>query len=64
MRLNNDSWNTRANLLYIESPGSVGFSIGPVNHTDESVAQDNFNALTVFYAKFPKLRGNPLYLSG
>ena len=39
------SWNKQANLLYIESPGSVGFSIGSMNHSDESVQEDNLFAV-------------------
>lgn len=35
--MSNHSWNREANLLYIESPGSVGFSLGPVASSDESV---------------------------
>lgn len=58
------SWNTKANLLYIESPGSVGFSIGPSNCSDESVKNDNLQAVMTFFAKFPSLRSREFYISG
>lgn len=64
LKLNNHSWNAKANILYIETPGSVGFSFGPDENSDESSSQDNLIALTVFYSKFPSFRSNPLYLSG
>ena len=62
--MSNSSWNREANLLYIESPGSVGFSIGPEKSTDHSVAKDNLLALVQFFAMFPSYRNNPFYLSG
>jgi carboxypeptidase C (cathepsin A) len=34
LKLNNYSWNAKANLLFLESPGSVGFSIGPEQSSD------------------------------
>jgi serine carboxypeptidase-like clade 2 len=34
LKLNDFAWNKKANLLYIESPGSVGFSIGPEENSD------------------------------
>jgi carboxypeptidase C (cathepsin A) len=64
MRLNDKAWNTRANLLYFETPAGVGFSRGPVNSSDELVTKDNINALREFYARFPQLRKNDLYLAG
>jgi carboxypeptidase C (cathepsin A) len=42
---NVESWNSRANLLYIESPAHVGFSIGGPNDwnfTDLSQSEDLF----------------------
>jgi len=59
------SWNRKANLLYVESPGGVGFSIGPtVNVSDATVREDNLQALLTFFAKFPSLRSNEFYISG
>ena len=62
--ISNHSWNRQANLLYIESPGSVGFSLGPVPSTDHTVQQDNLQALITFFAMFPVFRNNPFYISG
>lgn len=59
------SWNRKANLLYIESPGGVGFSIGnTVNVSDATVREENLQAMLTFYAKFPSLRSNEFYISG
>lgn len=54
------AWNLKANLLYISSPGGVGFSKskrGP-KADDGTVAEDNYKALQAFYAKFPTLKNN------
>ena len=64
IQISNHSWNREANLLYIESPGSVGFSLGPVESSDHSVQQDNLKALIAFFGMFPSFRNNPFYISG
>ena len=46
LKLNPHSWNQQANLLYIESPGGVGFSMGSRrNYDDQTSADDNLAAL-------------------
>jgi serine carboxypeptidase-like clade 2 len=64
LKLNPNSWNRYANVLYLESPGGVGFSQGPVNSSDASVAQDNLVALMSFFQKFPKFQAHDFYISG
>jgi carboxypeptidase C (cathepsin A) len=62
-------WNKEANMLYLESPAGVGFSV----NTNESLAPafsdmsqsiDAFAALEVWYAGFSEFMGNPLFVSG
>lgn len=64
--LNPYAWNVKANLLYIESPGGVGFSTSKrdLKHNDSSVAIDNYKALLQFFNKFPTLKKNDFYLTG
>jgi carboxypeptidase C (cathepsin A) len=61
-------WNSRANLLYIESPATVGYSkgTGPTDnsHNDLSQSIDLFASLTVFYTFWPELLKNDLWISG
>jgi carboxypeptidase C (cathepsin A) len=65
MIANPHSWNRKANLLYIESPAGVGFSVGPTaNVSDETVQEQNLQAMVTFFAKFPSLRSNEFYISG
>lgn len=64
LKANPYAWNKNANVLYIESPGSVGFSKGPVQADDDQTSTDNFAALQSFYKKFPDMTKNELYISG
>jgi carboxypeptidase C (cathepsin A) len=66
---NEYSWNKAANMLYIESPGEVGFSYidsGSGNEVvnDDNTAKDNMNALLSFFIKFPEFKGRDFYISG
>jgi len=50
LKFNEYSWNKKANLLYIESPGGVGYSISDKEfHSDATVAEDNLMAMLKFY---------------
>ena len=68
--LNEYSWVKEANIIYIESPGDVGFSY--INSTaeedlrtdDNTTARDNLNALIDFFEKFPELREKDFYITG
>ena len=65
LNVNDYSWNKKANLLYIESPGGVGYSTSTSSyHDDHSVANDNLNAVLEFFKKFPNLKSNDFYISG
>lgn len=60
-------WNRLANILYIESPAGVGFSYSDSKnyvHSDESSAQDNYDAIQSFFTLFPEYNNNKLYITG
>jgi carboxypeptidase C (cathepsin A) len=66
---NEYSWNNFANMLYIESPGGVGFSVcadeTDCHFDDDITADDNLVALLDFFEnKFPEYQGNDLFVSG
>lgn len=65
---NEYSWNRENNMLYIESPAGVGFSIcgeaTKCSYTDDSSAEDNLAAVLKFFEKFPEFQGHDLYVSG
>ena len=69
-QMNEYSWHQAANMLYIESPGGVGFSYidSEMEYekviNDDITANENFNALLDFFKKFSSYKGRDFYISG
>ena len=63
-RTNPYAWNKNANLIFIESPGTVGFSSGDAKITDLELANQHLEAILSFFSKFPGLKDQDLYLAG
>ena len=64
---NPHTWNTRANVLWLESPAGVGWSVGSeadLTTNDEQSSLDALAALQAWYAKYPEYKANDLYISG
>lgn len=59
------AWNKLANMVFIEQPAGVGFSTvnGHIVYGDQQAAEDNYAFIKGFYAKFPELSRNALYLT-
>ncbi|CAH1778736.1 unnamed protein product [Owenia fusiformis] len=67
VKYNPYSWNTVANVLYIEAPAGVGFSYKPdSNYTtsDDQVSLDNLMAIKSFFKKFPEYSKTDFYITG
>jgi carboxypeptidase C (cathepsin A) len=62
------SWNRIANMLYLEAPAGVGYSMmGNINNNstnDTQTAADNLQALLAWYALFPEFVKNSFYIAG
>jgi len=62
------SWNTFANVLFIEQPAGVGYSY--CNSTEDCYSddlvssEDNLEALLKWFEKFPEYKEHELYISG
>jgi carboxypeptidase C (cathepsin A) len=58
----------RANVMYLESPAGVGFSVGASDadwkHNDFSQGADAFAALQNFFLRFPHVVDNDIWVSG
>ena len=67
LSLNEFSWNKISNMLYVESPCSVGFSYSEIDtdyiNNDEGTASDNYDLIKAFYDRFPMYKLNDLYIS-
>ena len=69
-QMNEYTWIKAANMLYLESPGDVGFSyidskLDYELYTDDNTtATDNLNALIDFFKKFPTMKNKDFYISG
>lgn len=63
---NPKSWNTKANVIWLDQPQSTGFSTGPLKlsgNEDETV-EHFYTFLMNFYKAYPQYKKNDLYISG
>ena len=61
------SWNSMANLLFIDQPLGTGYSYSSpldVVTSEAGVATDLYNFLVDFFAEYPQLDGRELYIVG
>ena len=68
---NPESWNKRANTVYIESPSQVGFSYMDIPDgekypvwNDDMVAKLNLKAVVEFFKVFSEYVGRETYIAG
>lgn len=64
---NKYSWHKLSNLLFLESPAGVGYSINTdqnYSHNDASTAYDNLYAVINFFDKFPEYKGRTFFIAG
>jgi carboxypeptidase C (cathepsin A) len=67
MYINQNSWNKKANIIYLEAPAGVGFTYASESAkttNDTQTAVDNLMALRVFFEQYPTYQGNDFYLAG
>ncbi|CAI0463705.1 unnamed protein product [Linum tenue] len=66
---NEHSWNTEANMLYLEAPIGVGFPYAADSSaydgvTDLITARDNLAFLQKWFLKFPQYKNRSLFITG
>ncbi|XP_074558556.1 serine carboxypeptidase-like 34 [Curcuma longa] len=69
LRLNKQSWNKEANLLFVESPVGVGFSYTNTssdlkNLGDKITAEDSYIFLVNWFKRFPQFKSQEFYIAG
>ncbi|KAI9478049.1 MAG: Alpha/Beta hydrolase protein [Benjaminiella poitrasii] len=59
------SWNTAANVVFLDQPVNVGYSYGKtkVRNTEES-ARDVYAFLQLFFAEYKQYASNPFHIAG
>ncbi|EXB38102.1 Serine carboxypeptidase-like 25 [Morus notabilis] len=67
--LNKFSWNTVANLLFLETPAGVGFSYSNrssdlLDTGDRRTAKDSLEFLIRWLDRFPRYKGREVFLTG
>lgn len=72
--VNHYTWNKDYNLLFLDDHSMVGYSyatgftknsVGQLQRaSDDSMIEEDTNALSSFLTKFPELKQNPIYLAG
>ncbi|KAF5320272.1 hypothetical protein D9611_011383 [Ephemerocybe angulata] len=66
-RFHPESWNSKANVFFIDQPVGVGFSYashGEYVSTTEEAAKDIAAFVHVFFEHFKKFQGNPFHMAG
>lgn len=61
------SWNTRANMIYVEQPVGVGYSyvrFGEGTWDAEQAGRDIYSFFRIFFSAFEQFRSNDFYLAG
>jgi cathepsin A (carboxypeptidase C) len=61
------SWNSVANVLYVDTPAGVGFSYSDDHDyrtNDDESLKFNYEALKDFFKKYPQFAENEFYLTG
>ncbi|KAL9241351.1 hypothetical protein vseg_015473 [Gypsophila vaccaria] len=69
LKLNPNSWNKAANLLFLESPVGVGFSYSNTSNDiielgDSVTAKDSYAFLVNWFKRFPQFKSHEFYITG
>lgn len=61
---NPDSWNNKANVLYLDQPVNTGFSYGDIVNTTLAASKDVYALLQLFFHQFPQYAKNDFHIAG
>lgn len=58
------SWNNHANVLYIDNPAKVGYSVGKSVTNSITASEDFKNSIKLFFKQHSELEQNVLHIAG
>jgi cathepsin A (carboxypeptidase C) len=65
---NPNSWNTNANVMWVDQPAHVGYSYGApiadLDHNEEEIAEDMYHFLQEFFTENPQFLESEFYVFG
>ncbi|KAM3502173.1 hypothetical protein MY11210_009145 [Beauveria gryllotalpidicola] len=61
---NPDSWNNRANLLFLDQPVGTGYSYGQGVDTSLAASKDIYALLKLFFQQFPQYAKQDFHIAG
>ena len=65
---NNYSWNTQANVVYMDQPVGTGYSknahVRDLDVTEKEISKDFYTFLLGFFKKYPEFVGRPMFITG
>ena len=69
LEINENSWNTKSNIMWIDQPAGTGYSYDDNEqadgvYTENEVAQDLYEFIQKFFAKNPKYADLDFYVTG
>ncbi|KAL4472405.1 hypothetical protein ABPG74_018354 [Tetrahymena malaccensis] len=67
LRSNPFSWNSNANLIYVDQPVGTGYSHADARDlakTEEQISNDFYSFLIQFFDKYPQYLGRVFYITG
>ncbi len=61
---NKDSWNNKANVIFLDQPVNTGYSYGTGVGTTVAASKDIYALLTLFFKQFPQYAKQDFHIAG
>merc|ERR1719420_46733 len=58
------SWNTKANVMWVDQPAGAGFSTGSYIHNEQEVGEAMYQFLQAFFKALPQYQKNEFFVAG
>jgi cathepsin A (carboxypeptidase C) len=58
------SWNSKANVMWVDQPAGAGFSTGSYIHNEQEVGEAMYQFLQAFFKSLPQYQKNEFFVTG